>query len=59
MSHNLDPSRAKYWVCAYANRQHDLGADLGSDPSKSSFNVAMKMAGGVFLVIDPKVVVTS
>ncbi len=59
MAHGLNPSEAQYWVCAYANRQHDLGADLGTDPSKSSFNAAMKMAQGVFLVVDPNVVVTS
>jgi len=58
-AHNLNPSEATYWVCAYANRQHDLGADLGTDPSKSSFNAAMKMSNGVFLVIDPNVVVTT
>jgi len=59
MAHNLSPSKARYWVCAYANRQHDLGTDLGTDPSKSSFNRAMQMAEGVLLVIDPQVVVTS
>lgn len=54
-----DLQNPKYWVCAYANRQNDLGTDLGTDPSKSSFNLAMKKAEGVFLVIDPNVVVTS
>jgi len=44
---------------AYANRQHDLGADLGSDPSQSSFNRAMQLAKGVLLVCDIGVVVTS
>lgn len=34
MSHNLKPSEAKYWVCAYANRQHDLGQDLGTGKLK-------------------------
>jgi len=59
MLHELSPSQAKYWVCAHANRQHDLGADLGTDPANSSFNRAMQMAHGVLLVIDPGVVVTS
>jgi len=59
MSHELSPSQAKYWVCAYANRQHDLGTDLGTDPAQSSFNRAMQKAEGVLLVIDPNVVVTS
>ncbi len=59
MMHRLDPSVASYWVCAYANRQHDLGSDLGTDPTKSSFNRAMQLAKGVLLVVDPRVVVTS
>ncbi len=59
MMHGLDPSVASYWVCAYANRQHDLGSDLGTDPSKSSFNRAMQLSRGVLLVVDPRVVVTS
>jgi len=50
---NLAPSEAKYWVCAYANRQHDLGTDLGTDPEQSSFHRAMGMAQGVLLIIDP------
>jgi len=55
----LQPNEAKYWVCAHANRQHDLGTDLGTDPSKSSFSEAMKLAEGVLLVCDPKLVVTT
>lgn len=56
--HDLDPYTARYWVCAYANRQHDLGADLGTNPEESSFQKAMKLASGVVLVVDPNVVVT-
>jgi hypothetical protein len=44
---------------AHANRQHDLGTDLGSDPSQSSFNKAMGLAKGVLLVCDIEAVVTS
>lgn len=44
---------------AHANRQHDLGTDLGSDPSQSSFNRAMMLAKGVLLVCDIGAVVTS
>lgn len=44
---------------AHANRQHDLGTDLGSDPAQSSFNRAMGLAKGVLLVCDMKAVVTS
>ncbi|CAE7210847.1 TTLL3D, partial [Symbiodinium sp. CCMP2456] len=28
---------APYWVCAYANDQHELGSALGTDPKASSF----------------------
>jgi hypothetical protein len=55
----LSPDEATYWVCAHANRQHDLGADLGNDPSESSFNKTMALADGVLLVVDMNVVVTS
>lgn len=44
---------ASYWVCAYANRQHDLGADISDDPQQSSFRRAMKVAQGLLLVLDP------
>jgi hypothetical protein len=40
-------------VCAYANRQHDLGADIGGDPEESSFRRAMIHADGLLLVLDP------
>ena len=59
MKHELPASEAKYWVCAYANRQHDLGTDLGTDPSTSSFTRAMMLAKGVLLVIDPTVTAIS
>ena len=55
----LDPQTATYWVCAHANRQHDLGVDLGNDPSQSSFNRAMQVAKGVLLVCDINAIVTS
>jgi hypothetical protein len=59
MMYGLEASETSYWVCAYANRQHDLGADLGKDPAKSSFNRAMGLARGVYLVIDEHVTATS
>lgn len=57
--HELSPDEAQYWVCAYANRQHDLGTDLGNDPSESSFNKTMALSRGVLLVCDMNLVVTS
>jgi len=48
-----------YWVCAYANRQHELSKALTADPEKTSFYNAMKIAmknkGGVILVLDDEV----
>jgi len=39
-------------VCAYANRQHDLGMEITSNPELSSFCKAMRMASGVLLMLD-------
>ncbi|CAE8593052.1 unnamed protein product, partial [Polarella glacialis] len=41
-------------VCAYANRQHELGVDLGGDPMQSSFLKAMELSEGVLLILDPE-----
>jgi len=57
--YGLSPDEASYWVCAYANRQHSLGTDLGADPAQSSFNKAMLLANGVLLVCDIDVVASS
>uniref|UniRef100_A0A7S3V529 Uncharacterized protein n=1 Tax=Chaetoceros debilis TaxID=122233 RepID=A0A7S3V529_9STRA len=54
MMHDLDASEAKYWVYAFANRHLDVGSDIVSDPSQSSFNRAMELAKGVLLIVDPK-----
>jgi hypothetical protein len=48
----LNHKAANYWVCAYANRQHDLGMDIAKDPEESSFRKAMRMANGVLLILD-------
>lgn len=47
LSHN-----AAYWVCAYANNQHELGKELGNDPMASSFLKAMARSAGVLLILD-------
>eukprot|EP00929_Paragymnodinium_shiwhaense_P049021 TRINITY_DN24742_c0_g1_i1.p1 TRINITY_DN24742_c0_g1~~TRINITY_DN24742_c0_g1_i1.p1 ORF type:complete len:1583 (-),score=319.19 TRINITY_DN24742_c0_g1_i1:130-4878(-) len=41
-----------YWVCAYANNQHNLGKDLSEDPRESSFFKAMRVSLGVLLILD-------
>eukprot|EP00928_Gymnodinium_smaydae_P044490 TRINITY_DN29677_c0_g1_i1.p1 TRINITY_DN29677_c0_g1~~TRINITY_DN29677_c0_g1_i1.p1 ORF type:complete len:1138 (+),score=115.39 TRINITY_DN29677_c0_g1_i1:27-3440(+) len=48
----LDKTDCRYWVCAYANRQHDLGTDMASNPEDSSFRRAMNEAVGVLLILD-------
>lgn len=47
------PDLSAYWVCAYANNQHELGTELGSDPMQSSFLKAMHLSNGVLLILDP------
>ena len=42
-----------YWVCAYTNRQHELGLEIGSDPREAFFYKAMGKSEGVLLVLDP------
>ena len=43
---------ACYWVCAYANNQHELGKDIGIDPQDSSFYQALLLCDGVLVVLD-------
>ena len=49
----VQPDSSAFWVCAYANNQHELGLDLGTDPMQSSFLKAMELCVGVLLVLDP------
>ena len=43
---------AAYWVCAYANNQHELGSDIATDPRQTSFYKAMQLSEGVLVVLD-------
>lgn len=44
---------AAYWVCAYANRQHELDQEIGlPDLRDTSFYKAMQEADGVVLILD-------
>mmetsp|Transcript_86434 Transcript_86434/g.217625 ORF Transcript_86434/g.217625 Transcript_86434/m.217625 type:complete len:668 (+) Transcript_86434:98-2101(+) len=52
MLRKLSGDKASYWVCAYANRQHDLGAEIATDPADTSFRRAMDIACGVLLILD-------
>lgn len=41
-----------WWVCAYANNQHELGKDLTQDPRSTSFFRAMSLCDGLLIVLD-------
>ncbi|CAE8634191.1 unnamed protein product [Polarella glacialis] len=45
-------AESAYWVCAYANNQHELNNDLVTDPMETSFLKAMQMSLGVLLILD-------
>ena len=45
------------WVCAYANNQHELAADIPADPKDSAFFKAMELSEGVLVVMDSKAIV--
>ncbi|CAE7516786.1 unnamed protein product [Symbiodinium necroappetens] len=45
---------AAYWVCAYANNQHELELAMSPNPRKTSFYKAMQLCQGVLLVLDAK-----
>jgi hypothetical protein len=56
---NLDENTS-YWVCAYANNQHNLGNEVGgSDLTQSSFYRALKLTKGVLSIVDRNSVVFS
>ena len=49
-----DGDEPGYWVCAYANRQHELGAEISDNPLESSVFKAMDIARGILLILDKK-----
>ena len=46
------PDQTAYWVCAYANNQHQLENEICNNPRKTSFYRAIKLCAGVLLVLD-------
>mmetsp|Transcript_46304 Transcript_46304/g.128844 ORF Transcript_46304/g.128844 Transcript_46304/m.128844 type:complete len:958 (+) Transcript_46304:87-2960(+) len=48
----LRPGRAVFWICAYANNQHDLASEVTADPAQSSFRQAMNLSRGTVMVLD-------
>jgi len=47
-------AHARYWVCGYANRQHELDQEISVDVASTSFNAALRAAKGLLLILDPK-----
>jgi len=43
-----------FWVCAHANRQHSLAAEVVANPRETSFYKALQLARGVLLVLDAR-----
>eukprot|EP00913_Durusdinium_trenchii_P029044 g27232.t1 len=48
----LNDTMANYWVCGYANRQHELELEIGQDITQSSFYRALHVAEGLLLILD-------
>mmetsp|Transcript_60762 Transcript_60762/g.144714 ORF Transcript_60762/g.144714 Transcript_60762/m.144714 type:complete len:1223 (+) Transcript_60762:87-3755(+) len=47
-------NQSGYWICGYANRQHDLQQDMSNDPVSSSFYKALQLSYGTLLILDKK-----
>ena len=41
-----------YWICAYANNQHNLADEIPENPRKSAFYFALQECRGIILVLD-------
>ena len=41
-----------YWICAYANNQHNLADEIGENPRESAFYFALQECRGIILVLD-------
>ena len=48
----LNDASANYWVCGYANRQHELELEIGKNITESSFYKALHVADGLLLILD-------
>ena len=43
-------------MCAYANNQHDLSAEVTEDPAQTSFRKAIDLAQGTISIVDTNAV---
>eukprot|EP00933_Yihiella_yeosuensis_P032455 TRINITY_DN26046_c0_g1_i1.p1 TRINITY_DN26046_c0_g1~~TRINITY_DN26046_c0_g1_i1.p1 ORF type:complete len:518 (+),score=89.84 TRINITY_DN26046_c0_g1_i1:54-1607(+) len=48
----LPADETAYWICAYANNQHELNGYVTCDPKQSAFRLAMDACEGVVSVVD-------
>ena len=48
---------ATYWICAYANNQHDLSELDVKDPRDTPFFKAMQLCDGVLVILDKDAIV--
>lgn len=48
----LDADETYYWVCGYANNQHNLNQDINPNPQKTSFYMALRQCEGMLLCLD-------
>lgn len=44
--------QGSYWVCGYANRQHELDQEIAEDVMQTSFFAALKASRGLLLILD-------
>jgi len=49
---HLSDQNARYWVCGYANRQHELELEITEDVTQSSFFGALRKSNGLLLILD-------
>jgi len=47
-----DAVTSSYWICAFANGQHDLKATFGDNPEESCFYNALRICRGMVLLLD-------
>jgi hypothetical protein len=53
--HGLDEDTVYYWVCAYANRQHDIEKEMGEGIADSPFKLALEACDyKVVSIVDPQ-----
>ena len=48
----VDGNAARFWVCAFANRQWSLGGDVTEDPAQTSFHRAISLSKGTVAIVD-------